>query len=59
MTPILALYFLLALALYALLAVYVRAKYGQPGPALTALLAVLGGLMALVLVAVVAAGGGR
>lgn len=49
---------LLALALYALLGVYVRARYGQPGPALAAAMAFLAGLMAAVLV-VLAVGGGR
>ncbi len=47
-------YFLLALALYALLGVYVRARAGRTGPAL----AFLAGLMAAVLV-VLAVGGGR
>lgn len=49
---------LLALALYALLGVYVRARYGQSGPALAAAMAFLAGLMAAVLV-VLAVGGGR
>jgi len=58
MTSLLAFYSLLALALYALLGVYVRARYGQPGPALAAAMAFLAGLMAAVLV-VLAVGGAR
>lgn len=58
MTSLLAFYSLLALALYALLGVYVRARYGQPGPVLAAAMALLAGLMAAVLV-VLAVGGAR
>ena len=58
MIELATLYFLLALVLYALLGIYVRARYGQPGTVLAAAMALLAGLMAAVLV-VLAVGGGR
>lgn len=59
MVELLAAYLLAALLLYALLALYVRARYGEPGPLLIVLMALGAGLLAVALAVVVAAGGGR
>ncbi|WP_243095261.1 hypothetical protein [Thermus thalpophilus] len=59
MVELLAAYLLAAIFLYALLAHYVRARYGEPGPFLVVLMALGAGLLAVALAVVVAVGGGR
>lgn len=59
MVELLAAYLLAAICLYALLAYYVRARYGEPGPLLVVLMALGAGLLAVALVVVAAVGGGR
>jgi len=54
-----AVYLLLAVLFYAVLAVYVRARYPEPGPAAVVLMVLLAGLMAVAAVSVLALGGGR
>ncbi|WP_135257657.1 hypothetical protein [Thermus caldilimi] len=59
MVELLAAYLLAAIFLYAVLAHYVRARYGEPGPFLVVLMALGAGLLAVALAVVVAVGGGR
>lgn len=59
MVELLAAYLLAAIFLYAVLAHYVRARYGEPGPLLVVLMALGAGLLAVALAVVAAVGGGR